>query len=312
MHAAMTTPQPERVPDPASDRAPMPVRIDGRLNPALLSPPTVAHLDEAPALRAVIDCTVASRLRSGARYPHTVIRGPRDSGKVSIATVIAAEMAVPMRVMDWAEVRSPQGLHEFFREIPEHGIAVIRRIDLVPAVMMRDISMAARRARIPVGQPSAPWEAELEKLAGRRGPRRYADFTIIGTAEDAISPSGPFTRWPERTLNVHRTPAGEEARLSRVFRRAGAAFEPDAMKVLAGYSHGLKLHTLASAEAILDWMAHHGVTLLGLAAVERAIEDVLQPCAEPEDIERMRETLAANEAQESEAAKSGKGKVIVP
>lgn len=312
MNVVMTTPHPERTPDPSSDREPMPLRIAGRLNPALLAPPTVAHLEEAPALRAVIDCTVASRLRSRARYPHTVIRGPRDSGKVSIAAVIAAEMAVPLRVLDWADIRSPQGLHDFFREIPEHGIAVVRRVDLVPAPMMRDISLAARRARIPVGRPSEAWAAELEKLSGRRGPRRYADFTIIGTAEDAISPSAPFTRWAERTLNVHRTPAGEEARLSRVFRRVGAAFEPDAMKALAGYSSGLQLRTLASAEAVLDWMAHHGVAVLDLAAVGRAIEAVLQPCAEPEDLERMRETLAASAAQESEAAKAGKGRVIVP
>ena len=63
------------------------------LDPSILVPPSFAHLAEAPALATALQRTVESCLRARARFPHTLLVGPADATKRSIATMLAAEMA---------------------------------------------------------------------------------------------------------------------------------------------------------------------------------------------------------------------------
>ena len=294
-------PQPAPEPAPSAPRT----RASARLKPEFLVPPSTAHLAEAPALRAIIDSTVAARLASRERYPHTVIRGPVDSGKRSIACMIAAEMGVTPAVLDWMMIRGPQQLNHFFREIPKGGVAVISGIDRLPAPILHDVARAARRERIVPAHPGIHPPDWLERVqahlgqgeAATRVPRRYHDFTIIGTAQPDANLSAIGFSWVERTLTVAPSPDAMHVRVARLLRRAEIAAEGAAVRELAAAMHMLGLRTIPALGAVVDWMEYEGLRALDMHVAMRAVREVLEPSAEHACVEAMHAIVEAAAAQ---------------
>lgn len=254
------------------------------LDPSILVPPSFAHLAEVPALATALQRTVEACLQSRARFPHTLLVGPADASKRSIAAVIAAEMAVPISFIDLTLVAAPDDLHAALKDVPIGGVVVASGFDAVHPNIVRDIARAVSQRRPAVAaasRPQLPWD--LDPALGRpaRAPKPYAEFTMIGTAREPLEGVGRFMGWVEQQFHLRRSPASEAARLGRAFARFGLAVDAAGCRAMAERVVGLGIRTLPAVGAVVEWMRAEGLSSIEWSSLEKMLPVLLEYQADP-------------------------------
>ena len=285
------------------------------VDPACLVPPTLAHFTENAALGASIGRAIEACLRDRRRFPHTLLRGPADSGKRLLAAVIAKELSEPILSLDISCTTGAADLHAVFKEAGDRSIVLVTGVDIAPPPAVRDLARGASRQRLdgtaaqgPVGFP----EIDRVLRRGARGPKRYADFALIATARGRVDAAAVQFGWLERTHDLARNAGTEAARLGRVFRRVGLAADQPAIERIAHVSVDFGIRTLQAAATVVEWAQAEGLVALEDAVHGDAIMAALEPSANAECVQHTQQLMESIEAQASEAAATASPKLILP
>lgn len=254
------------------------------LTAADLAPRALNHLTEIPSVAAAVARTVDACLTAGRRFPHTVLAGPADSGKRTLANAIAASMCEPVFHLDATTADGMADFHAVFRGCADRAVVVISGFDPMQESMYRTVARASvRQRRQPMPEPSVGDLPGFEEMfrQGPRGARRYADFTIIATMRSVPGPSDGGVRWAERTYFTGRTGASEGIRLGRMLRRAGFAVDAGWMNDLGGLAvrHGIR--TIPFANAIAEWLVDSGHRSLEPDTPTTGLAEVIAAMAVP-------------------------------
>ena len=277
---------------------PMPFTPAPSIHHGLLVPPSLAHLPEGDPLQQPLGCTVEQCLANRVRFPHTLLCGPADSGKRSLAALLAAEMGTSTHFVDVSSIVCAEELHAAFKVANAGSIVVLAGMDTAHPAICRDIARAVARKR-PAAvayRPTDAWAAIIDPEA--RASQSYADFTIIATTRATVDQADPQFRWVERTYFVDRSIEGEAVRLGRLFRRVGIALTPAAIHNIAGFAVSFGVRTLAAASAILDWMRCEGLMTATDDQMAIIVPKLLAASCEPASLE-MAKSLAEKAAQDA-------------
>ena len=271
---------------------------------SFLVPPTLKHLAESAALGVSVGRAIEACLRDHRRFPHTLLRGPADSGKRLLAAVIAKELSEPILSLDMSCTTGAGDLHAVFKEAGDRSIVLVTGIDIAPAPAVRDIARGAARQRLDAGAVQRPVDfPEIDQVLRRatRGPKRYADFTLIATARGRVDASAAQFGWVERAYALTRNRESESARLGRVFRRAGLGVDQAFIDRVAQMAVMFGIRTLHAASAVVEWAQGEGLADIHDAAHGDAVVAALAPAANPECVERRQHLVESMEAIAVEA-----------
>ncbi|MFM9180838.1 MAG: hypothetical protein ACKOV8_06285 [Phycisphaerales bacterium] len=290
---------------------PAPKTVDA----SFLGPPTLNHLAENAALGVSVGRAIEACLRDRRRFPHTLLRGPADSGKRLLAAVIAKELSEPLLSLDISCTTSSEDLQAVFKEAGDRSIVLVTGLDIAPAAAVRDIARGVARQRLDGGAVQRPVGfPEIDQVLRRasRGPKRYADFTLIATARGKVDGSAAQFGWVERSYALARTCETESARLARVFRRAGLAVDQAFLDRAAHMAVAFGIRTLHAAGAVVEWAQGEGLSESNDGIHGDAVLSTLALAANPECVERSQQLVESMEALAAEAAASDAPKLILP
>lgn len=272
---------------PAAGASVAPPRL---LGPDDLAAPTIDHLMECPALAETASAIVERCLAEQRRFPHTLLVGPADSSKRTIAQAIAADMAAPFHVVEMLHINGPDALDAALRGIPAGAVALVSGIDTTAPNAIADLARAVV-SRESVRDTSfrdlmrevdgEPWK----KLARARAPRGYQDFTVVMTSRTHVPSDSPLHRWVQMQFFTQRNARTEAMRMHRAFRRAGLPIELEQLCELARFAVTFKVRTLQAVNAVLLRGADRG--RIDAAALESMFEHAM----DPEQVRKMRRFL---------------------
>lgn len=216
---------------------------------ALLQPHSLWHFAEHPALRDLLTRAVLAAEAGGTRFPHTLLTGPADSGKRTLAHAIAREFAAPVLEIDMPMVRCSEDLAGVLAMAHPRSVIVLSGLDAATAPALGDLARmaagialmedgVARRGGFPIardgrdGGEAGWWPFGREAREGREGRERRAErergegrdrrgHTIIATAREELPLASGHFGWIERRYFLERTKASELVRVRRAFERLG-------------------------------------------------------------------------------------------
>ena len=247
-----------RCPDDCVASAPfVPVTL---LDHTHLAAHTFDHLEECPFLGITAAGYVEECLRLRRRFPHTLIVGPADSSKRTIARTIAAEMAAPVHVVEFSQLRGPDALHHALKDVPAGAVVIMGGLESACGEALADIA-SIMNGRRPVRERGL---LELMRDIGgeswKRGPRRaatpYADFTMILTSRENLPANANIRRCVQLQYFTKRDAFTEQARLKRLFRHSGCSIGTESAEVLASIAVDSRIRTLQVANVINTFAKH--------------------------------------------------------
>lgn len=254
---------PARSPEDTVPRAPFaPVAM---VTHEHLAAPTLSHLAEFPTLGATLGAVAEESLRTGTRFPHTLLVGPADSSKRTIARAIAADMAAPFHQVEMMQVTDANLMHAAFRGIPDGAVVLVDGVDTLSPNALSDLSrvVAARGTVRERGfldlmrqLDREPWRhgegksREKRHGTGNRPPRAYGDFTMVLTARKHVPSDSALHRWVELQFFTRRTAATEAARLDRLFRHAGGVHDTATLEAFASFAVEFGIRSLQFVNAL--------------------------------------------------------------
>jgi len=268
--------------------------------------PTLDHLEECQALGMTATAVVEECLRQRRRFPHTLLVGPADSSKRTIARTIAAEMAVPFHSLEFMQLRGPRGLHAALSRVTPGAVVLVSGLESACVEAIADITRAVQDRRPPARPRS--FESTLRNLdrepwkrAARRTPEPYADFTMIISSREHVPSASPFHRWAELQFFLQRNVDTESARLHRLFRHAGIAFDAATIAEIAAVAVGSRIRTLQVANLLATFVRRVGL------APDAMVAELVRPTSGKEhSLRQMLEVLLA------ESKDPGPGEKSVP
>ncbi len=221
---------------------------------------TFDHLEECPFLGITAAGYVEECLRLRRRFPHTLIVGPADSSKRTIARTIAAEMAAPVHVVEFSQLRGPDALHHALKDVPAGAVVIMGGLESACGEALADIA-SIMNGRRPVRERGL---LELMRDIGgeswKRGPRRaatpYADFTMILTSRENLPANANIRRCVQLQYFTKRDAFTEQARLKRLFRHSGCSIGTESAEVLASIAVDSRIRTLQVANVINTFAKH--------------------------------------------------------
>ena len=167
----------------------------------------LCHLQECPMLGTTAGALAEECLAAGTRFPHTLLVGPADSSKRTIARSIAADMAAPLHHVEMLELSNPDLMHAAFSGIPDGAVVLVSGIDTAPGGALSDLARVAsarRSVRRPTTRRSRP-----RRSARCRRSWRAISFSASAATCCAISrPARRFRRGARvssRTSSIART-----------------------------------------------------------------------------------------------------------
>ena len=221
---------------------------------------TFEHLEECPALGVTAAGYVEECLRSRRRFPHTLIVGPADSSKRTIARTIAAEMAAPVHAVEVSQLFGPDALHHALKDVPAGAVVIVGGLESACPEAMADLGsvMSGRRPMRERGMLDMMREMDGEswKRPARRPATPYADFTMILTSRDSVPMKSPVRRYAQLQYFTQRDAITERARLKRLFRHAGCALDADTVALLASVAVDSRIRTLQVANVMSTFIRH--------------------------------------------------------
>jgi hypothetical protein len=278
---------------------------------------TFEHLEECPALGVTAAGYVEECLRSRRRFPHTLIVGPADSSKRTIARTIAAEMAAPVHLVEVSQLFGPDALHYALKDVPAGAVVIVGGLESACPEAMADLGsvMSGRRPMRERGMLDMMREIDGEswKRPARRPATPYADFTMILTSRDSVPMNSPVRRCAQLQYFTQRDAITERARLTRLFRHTGCQLDADVVTLLASVAVDSRIRTLQVANVMSTFIRHadHSAVLREKGkrsdsentVLERAMfEALFASCIEPRQKTISLSSIACAEPPDAEEA----------
>jgi hypothetical protein len=256
--AAIAATAPPRCPEDCVSPAPfVPVTL---LDHTHLAAHTFDHLEECPFLGITAAGYVEECLRTRRRFPHTLIVGPADSSKRTIARTIAAEMAAPVHMVEFSQLRGPDALHHALKDVPAGAVVIVGGLESACCEALSDIASVMNGRRPARERGLLDLMRDIHSESWKRGPRRaatpYADFTMILISRENLPPSAPIRRAVQLQYFTKRDAATEQARLKRLFRHSGCSIGTESAEVLASIAVDSRIRTLQVANVINTFAKH--------------------------------------------------------
>lgn len=268
------------------------------------------HFHENPALAGLLSRAVEASLRGSHRFPHTVLCGPADSGKRSLAHAVARELVQPVLELDMHAVRGADDLHAVFKEAGDGAIILLTHLEVAPPQALRDLQRAVgQRTRLDAPRAAMPhdgpvgkdWVAAMSELEfaprkSARAAKPYDAFTVIATTRVPLDPSVNVVGWVERTYHLGRTAETEAFRVRRALARRAHSVDEASVAAIAEAMVSFGIRTLAGVGTLVEWMRAEGVTAMDASARIDELVSLLAPMANPAHAERHRKELECERA----------------
>ena len=242
----------------------------------------LSHLREMQPTAESLQRAAERCVRERRRFPHTLIIGPRDSSKRTLARAIAWEMAVPVVEVD---VKSMSDLHAVDAKVVDAGpnavILLSGSDDFVAAAWVAE-RLAAGRRLWDESDYEGPWMQPWERTQVHR--EALPPITVILTCEQANRNGfghGTSLGWVERTVLTERNAGTEAWRFCRLLRRAGIKFDADAAIAIGERVVNERVRTLAVAEQLQELLNSQGNPALTKEVAQRALDEVIPIAALP-------------------------------
>jgi Holliday junction DNA helicase RuvB len=224
--------QPPAPAAPADDRVVSPLAdADERVIESALRPKRLNDFIGQSRVREQLSLVLAGALRRGKPPDHVLLSGPPGLGKTTIAMIIAAELAVPLRITSGPAIERAGDLAAVLSTLGEGEVIFIDEIHRLarPAEEMLYLAMEDFRVDVVVGKGPGATAIPLE----------IASFTLVGATTRAGLLPAPLR---DRFGFTAHLDFYEAAELEVIIRRSasllGVALREDGGKEIAGRSRG--------------------------------------------------------------------------
>lgn len=242
----------------------------------------LSQLKEMELLAASLQRTAERCLGERRRFPHTLIIGPRDSNKRTLARAIAWEMAVPIVEIDIQSMRDLQAVDAKVAEAGPHAVVLLSGSDNPAAAFWAAERLAARRRLWDESDFEGPWMQPWERAQVQR--EALPPVTVIVTCETTSNPGfghGPSLAWVERTVRTERNAITEGWRFTRILLRSGVKFDAEASMAIGERVVNERVRTLAVAEQLQELLNAQGNPRLTKDIAHKALDEVMAVAALP-------------------------------
>jgi Holliday junction DNA helicase RuvB len=204
---------------------------DDRLIEATLRPRRLNEFVGQSRVREQLSLVLAGALRRGRPPDHVLLSGPPGLGKTTIAMIIAAELAAPLRITSGPAIERAGDLAAVLSTLGEGEVVFIDEIHRVarPAEEMLYLAMEDFRVDVVVGKGPGATAIPLD----------IAPFTLVGaTTRAGLLPAPLRDRFGFTAHLDFYDPAELEVILRRSAALLQVALDDDGAEEIAGRSRG--------------------------------------------------------------------------
>ncbi len=253
-----STPDPSRMVDVGADG-------DERVLEGALRPTRLAELIGQHRVRQQLELVLQAAQRRGTVPDHVLLSGPPGLGKTTLALIIAAEMATPVRITSGPAIQHAGDLAAILSSLSEGEVLFLDEIHRMsrPAEEMLYLAMEDFRVDVIVGKGPGATAIPLEI------PR----FTLVGaTTRAGLLPAPLRDRFGFTAHLDFYSPAELDELLHRSAGLLAVALHPDASIEIAGRSRGTPRIANRLLRRVRDWAQVHGSGVIDRAAAQAALE----------------------------------------
>ncbi|HEV8278225.1 MAG TPA: Holliday junction branch migration DNA helicase RuvB [Streptosporangiaceae bacterium] len=224
--------QPAGPPTAPEDRLVSPLAgADERVIEGTLRPKRLNDLIGQARVREQLSLVLAGALRRGSPPDHVLLSGPPGLGKTTIAMIIAAELAAPLRITSGPAIERAGDLAAVLSTLGEGEVVFIDEIHRVarPAEELLYLAMEDFRVDVVVGKGPGATAIPLD----------IAPFTLVGaTTRAGLLPAPLRDRFGFTAHLDFYAPAELEIIIRRSASLLGVSLRDDGAEEIAGRSRG--------------------------------------------------------------------------
>jgi len=236
---------------------------------AALRPKRLAEFVGQPRVRDQLSLVLdAARIR-GAAPDHILLAGPPGLGKTTLSMIIAAEMAVPIRITSGPAIQHAGDLAAILSSLGEGEVLFLDEIHRMsrPAEEMLYMAMEDFRVDVIVGKGPGATAIPLD----------LPPFTLVGaTTRSGLLPAPLRDRFGFTAHLEFYSPADLEHVVKRSARLLGVRIDPDGAAEIAGRSRGTPRIANRLLRRVRDYaeVKADGVVTLDIARAALAVYEV--------------------------------------